>query len=250
MKRRILFVALISAVVALSACGDDDVNVRGANDETLATANKADFSDAIGINGSLMDGFYTPRRVDLRGLIVTDANGEEKKGIEISLSTGGEEFSPEVRFTDHMTAQEKKIYNDYVRYYGDTSCVTPHYHGSDDWGCMFPVKNISISVDKDFDATHSAGADVSDLFVFFTSDRYFEYIEAGYKEYGMLTTNRYYQINEVSGFKLLDRLSYLCLMSKPSESGDYTFTVRIDFDKDPVSGKDCVVDPVSITLSL
>ena len=108
--------------------------------------------------GNYMDGFIKPSGLKMNYKKTKDDNG----AILFELDHDG--FECTYQTPEGETDNAK--YNEYAKYYGDTTYTGRHNMSEQEIVCAAPLKSINVVADRDFDESHPAGASLNDIFTF------------------------------------------------------------------------------------
>lgn len=195
--------------------------------------------------GNYMDGFIKPTGLKMNYKKTKDDNG----AILFELDHDG--FACTYQTPEGETDNAK--YNEYAKYYGDTTYTGRHNMSEREIVCTAPLKSINVVADRDFDESHPAGTSLNDIFTF-KYLAYYSFVKNGYKNGGgdvpaEYPTDSVAVLSKFKGASLFsDYLSPLFLNKLPDAPGKYTFTVTLAFGEDPLTGEKVTVPPASIEI--
>ncbi len=199
--------------------------------------------------GNYMDAFFRPKKFELR--LVDSIYDVQLTKAEFHVFY---DLEDEYNYSQSTSIQDKAHlakYNEYAKYYGDTTYTWFHTMSVIEEGCLAPLESITIVANKDFDDNHPAGTLLNDLFElqFYA---FHSFIKDGYKNVfeknENLASNPIDSVVIVSDFKcvsLLQKQAVFNLIKRPAK-GKYTFTFTLNFGEDPLTGEKVEVPPASI----
>ena len=233
--------ALLFLFIALSV-------VCGCNKTNSETGDEQPGVWLTTFTGNYMDGFIKPTGLKMTYKKTNDDNG----AILFVLDHDG--------FVCTYLASEGEAgyakYNEYAKYYGDTTYTGRHDMSEQEIVCAAPLKSINVVADRDFDESHPAGASLNDIFTF-KYLAYYSFVKNGYKNGGgdvpaEYPTDSVAVLSKFKGASLFsdisDYLSPLFFNKLPAAPGKYTFTVTLAFGEDPLTGEKVTVPPASIEI--
>lgn len=145
-----------------------------------------------------------------------------------------------------------KTFKEYANYYGDTAYFQKLTMG---WGYTVsanPLTSINVTADKDFDSEHPAGSSLNDILSLKYASAY-NLIQSGYDTsihiYNMEGKRGNYEVmplSKLDNVKLLYHEAFLLFDKQPDVKGKYNFEITLNFDKDPISGKELKLAPVKV----
>ena len=164
--KKLLFLPLLAAVL-LAACDDSNVDEGQENGER------------VGHNSFLCEGspiymYFEPDTVLVH--FFSSLDGANSLGFFVRTCN----YSNFEYCTESHWFRGSGKFNNYAAYYGDTTYSAIHSMSAPGYDVSaMPLKSISITADRDFDAEHPAGSRLNDLFVLAYSSAY-DLIISGY----------------------------------------------------------------------
>lgn len=210
--KKILFIAFILSITAITSC-----------------------TKHYTYKSSYVRSYYVPNSLTVR----VDGRSPNFK-ITIRVEQGKD-------YSVMSVSGEKEAYNKYAEYYGDTNFQRDDDdHGGPDVSCN-PLASISVTCNRDWDAEHPAGTELNDLI---SADimSVKKQIESGYKE-----TNHFFYYNNLTDidYNAIRPFSDMISLYMPSSAGKYgkyEFTISVSFDKDPITGINVSVEPITVEI--
>lgn len=208
--KKLLFIAFILAVAAITSC-----------------------TKHYTYKSSYVRSYYVPE-------YLTAQVDENSPYIKISVSVNSSTSYGVLSIGDM-----KEAYNKYAEYYEDTNFQRDDDdHGGPDVSCN-PLAAISVTCDRDWDLEHPAGTLLNDLIATDVMSVK-KQIESGYKE-----TNHFFNYNNLTeidynAIRPFTDMIYLYMPTPTDKNDKYIFTISVSFDKDPISGENVSIEPVTV----
>ncbi len=136
-------------------------------------------------------------------------------------------------------------FNEYAKYYGDTSYTESH--NMDLWQDVMaaPLNSVNIVCDRDFDEDHLVGTPLNDI-VYIHYFSAYDFIKNGYN-YDFFVDSLV-PLQDLKPISILGDAYTKLLCKKFPAPGKYTFTVTLDFGNDPLTGEKVTVPPANIEI--
>ena len=158
-------------------------------------------------------------------------------------------FSNNNYYSVDRGSSSKERFKQYVYYFNDFGYREDNVLCLFCWGddcdpfrptaaCVCDIKSVHVVCENDFDANHPAGANVDDILTISLESAY-PYIKNGYKGYNSQRQNEF-PLNSIDpDYLKLNGMWFgqLRVKKKPANQGTYTFTVSVELDADPVTGR-------------
>lgn len=143
-------------------------------------------------------------------------------------------------------------FKEYASYYGDTAYFQKLPMGDGYCVTANPLTSINVTADKDFDSEHPAGSSLNDIMSLKYASAY-NLIQSGYDPsiniQNFVEKRGDYEVmplSKLDNVKLLYFRSFLLFDKQPDVKGKYTFEITLNFDKDPISGKEVKLAPAKV----
>ena len=227
--KKILFLAFVA--FALCGCGDTSNTLEDKTDDTRH--NEEIIETGVWASSFFVTEFVVPSKVE----VAYDAG-------QHWLKITGDEY-----ITLDKNAQSFKQAVEFAELYGDTSytgCVHPGLNRA----LAYPIDDITIYCEKDFDAEHPAGEPLDDV-VKLEFKSFYEFIKNGYqypKDISLGTPDNEGAIDytlslgdidatlatlvHIHPFRsqLINVTPLLHFASQPAEAGEYAFTLAVEIN--------------------
>lgn len=194
--------------------------------------------------GNYMDGFIKPIGLKMNYKKSNDDHGAIVLALDRELDEG----------TTYLASAANAKYNEYAKYYGDTTYTGRHDMSEIEVVCAAPLKSINVVADRDFDESHPAGASLNELFTF-KYVAFYSFVKNGYKNGGGSDVPAEYPADSVAALSdfrgaslFSDYVAPLFFNKLPASPGKYTFTVTLNFGEDPLTGEKVELAPASIEI--
>ena len=243
--KKIIYIFFLFIIIAVSCSKENDTDNKLDN-----YGNSKPVYWAI---GNFMDAYFMPANIKLHFKPKNSPYSNPLSiGIDMSDSTGYSDYWQ--HSIEGYTYIENRIvyepfsekYNEYANFYSDTTRVYSHPILSSLYGCTQPLKSITVTADRDLDENHLAGTEINDLFLL-KYFRYYSYLKEGYRpSNGFKGLDSISELSDFKGTHLYSTDSHLIFKQEPQIEGKCTFTVKLDFDADPLTGEKREYPPITI----
>ncbi|MBP5365204.1 MAG: hypothetical protein J6Y82_04695 [Bacteroidales bacterium] len=191
-----------------------------------------------------IDYFYTPKSISV-DVYPTDKN---TTNIDIYLRYNGES-GRDITVKNNNNSDNEPYY----KYYGDdyyykrklkkgelVSRLQVH-------ACAFPIRAITITADTDIDELHKTEVCLNDLANLYHFTSYYKIIKNDF-EYPETTVDKLCDCTP-EDLCLVDYFIGMKIPTPNVTADTVTYTISIDFDKDPVTGEEISVEPVKVKVA-
>ncbi len=245
--KKLLFLSLLATAMLFAACGDtndeatpeeNDVEQPNIEDNSQSGNNVA----GTFYEGSIIDYFYEPDILDV--CFLSSIQGFDFPLLGISTT----HFLDGLPDPVNIISRRSDKYNEYVKYYGDTTFSGWIWHSGSYKVSAMPLNTINVTADKNFDSEHPAGTSLNDIFTLEYASAW-NLIQSNYDTNINIRQNGKPQTIPLSEFKPLilpchDMTLYFNKL--PEKLGTYEFTITFDYGKDPISGREVKVAPAVV----